>query len=308
MKTDLYRSDIFKCSINSLSHKITEQDKYYKTISINGGVQKISWLIEGDAYMVWPNREGEGFTVSQAVKKLASLENTSQGVSISYPATASVMAFLIRNGDGESLLIYMDRDEAGRVCDIRLQRENDKALSINITAIHQCWHCLRISDETVFSNYLEVRNNKKDTLKHQFQLGLIGPYGKCSVPEDLGFNVIPQIAGLINENYNPDTSCIHIFGYARGHDILYPDYSPSQLLGGQKLLKSALIQTKDMGFETSFYLNGRIVDSEALIQFPRLKEALLRENEKLKNESRNKRAGGYVPGGGANKFGATMFG
>ncbi len=35
----------------------------------------------------------------------------------------------------------------------------------------------------------------------------------------------------------------------------------------------------------------------------------MRENEKLKNESRNKRAGGYVPGSGAGKFGATtMFG
>ncbi len=46
---------------------------------------------------------------------------------------------------------------------------------------------------------------------------------------------------------------------------------------------------------------------EQIDRLERRKEALLRENEKLKNESRSKRTG-YVPGSGAGKFNATMFG
>lgn len=279
MKTELYKSDTVKCSLISPFHKITEIDNFSKTISVGEGLQKISWLIEGDAYLVWPNREGEGFTLSHAVKKLTTLEHAHKGVSISYPATASIMAFLIRTEEGKTVLIYMDRDEKGRICNINLCRKNAKALSIDITAKHKSWRWILVSEEARLNDYLCHSEKKHSKLKRQFQLGFIGPSGQCNIPENIGFDVIPQIADLIKENFNPATSCIHLFGYAKGHDILYPDYSPSEMLGGERLLKSAIKKTKELGFKISFYLNGRIIDSEALVQFPSLKKSLLRDNQ-----------------------------
>lgn len=53
-----------------------------------------------------------------------------------------------------------------------------------------------------------------------------------------------------------------LFGWAHGgHDYLYPDYVPDQLMGGEKALRAALARTKARGVRTVLYANGCIMDT-----------------------------------------------
>ena len=278
MKTDLLVSDPVRCSFYSDFHKICPIDKRKIEIETSGQRETVRWDISGDVYIVWPNREGEGFYLKEAVKKLKLMVNAEMGLSISYPATASMVAFLVKRDDLSGFLFYMDRDDSGKICEIRIISEQEGQLSFNISAEQKKWNFLSYKDGLPDGIYPAVHSSV-GSIKRQFQLGLIDPQGKTHVPKRLGFHIIIEIAEQINARFGAEGNNIHIFGYARGHDRMYPDFYPSEFLGGIKALKYALKEIKKRGFESSFYLNGRLLDSEALKQFPQLKKALLYDSQ-----------------------------
>ncbi len=73
----------------------------------------------------------------------------------------------------------------------------------------------------------------------QIQVGLIGPDGKTEVPKNKGFDVLVDISDLMLKKLG-ENNILHIFGYSIGHDMGYPDYTPSIQLGGGSHLKKVI--------------------------------------------------------------------
>ena len=64
----------------------------------------------------------------------------------------------------------------------------------------------------------------------------------------------------VAERYNLNT--IGLFGWAvGGHDHLYPNYSPDNLMGGKKALKEAIERAHKRGIKIILYANGKIMDA-----------------------------------------------
>lgn len=264
----------FKLSVISEHHNIIKSEKNIREIKFGNKLETISWNIDGDAYIVWPNREGEGFNSSEVFNTLEDLGYINEGLSISYPATASMTAFLITTNKDNKILIFMESDNEGKVRDIRIKCNQNHKITLEITAIQSKWTIIQYSNEEELSKYQKEISMQK-IINNQFQLGLFDYQGKTEIPESMGFNVIPYVARKLLEKYPLVNNSIHIFGYGKGHDNFYPDYTPSEKFGSWKKLRKALKETKSLGFETSFYLNGRIIDSEALSMFPQLKDSVL---------------------------------
>ncbi len=57
-----------------------------------------------------------------------------------------------------------------------------------------------------------------------------------------------------------------IWGWgAGGHDRLYPNYSPDNLMGGRVELKRAIERAHQRGFKVIVYSNGTLIDSATLL-------------------------------------------
>lgn len=275
MKSELYSSEKIRCSLISQSHNLKKQSETYKTIILSQTPGKVTWELSGDAFCIWPNREGEGFYLSNALSRLADIDPLNHGLSISYPATASMTAFLVKEENGHGFLFFMEADEMGRVREIRIKRGEGKNLLLEVSAVQKNWIFFTFRNEEELYQRFCGGNACVESIQRQFQLGLIAPDCISEIPESKGFDIIPEVAEQIISLFGSKGNLIHLFGYSKGHDVMYPDYNPSELLGGLKKLKSAVHRVKSMGFETSFYLNGRIIDSKALGLFPKLKKSIL---------------------------------
>ena len=107
----------------------------------------------------------------------------------------------------------------------------------------------------------QLLENKSNISKWQVQVGLIDSDGKTEVPRNRGFAVLEEIAAVMKRELGRN-NILHIFGYSRGHDIGYPDYSPSEVLGGSEALRRAIRKIHDEKQKAVLYLNGRIAAVE----------------------------------------------
>jgi hypothetical protein len=281
MKTEIYKSSTLRCVISSKQYKYSRKDPLIDEIEFLNGekVNVLDFQIEGKAYIVWPNREGEGFNLN-AVSSLLNTYGCSEcGLSISYPATASMTAFLVKQEKGEGFLFYMNNDRAGKIRDIRIFSSQIDQITIRVTAIHKKWKVIKYNRKNSLKDSLPNLMKSNNFLKKQIQLGLIGPDGHHHIPGDLGFDIIYEVAEKYKSDFGSDNTIIHLFGYNRGHDRMYPDYSPSPDLGSLDDFKRVLKKTKSLGFQISMYLNGRIIDRQALPLFPHLKDSILLDNQ-----------------------------
>lgn len=97
--------------------------------------------------------------------------------------------------------------------------------------------------------------------KWQVQVGLIGPDGKTEVHKNKGFDVLIDISELMQRELEGN-NILHVFGYSSGHDMNYPDYTPSSQLGGNSRLKEAVKRIHQNNQKVIFYINGRIAQKE----------------------------------------------
>jgi len=235
-------------------------------------------VLRGQGRIVWPNREGEGFSLQTAQGRLKELGAHTTGVAVSWPATASLQGIVFIDGD-QGYLFHSPRDNQGRHREIRIHSTKNGLVEVSFSGTSSRWSLEKqplprsLSDEDISYTHRSHR--------YQFQLGLINPWGATAVPSEEGFDIISQLASRLLKSFGPfdKKPLMHLFGYGAGHDRFYPDYTPSARLGGPSSFSKALTQVKEMGFIPSCYLNARIVDEAGLKKFAPLKPGITLDDQ-----------------------------
>ncbi len=247
----------------------------YRQTGFESDIVETRLTIKGEGEIIWPNREGERFSLASAHEKLKKLDRHNSGISICWPATASVQAMGMIDGD-TLYTFHAYPDSPGRARFLELRSEEPGHVSFNFKGSSVTWTLLSI--QQIDS---EQTRDSGESSASLYQLGLIGPDGECEVPGDRGFAILGDAARTLIDKFGPPVTgdIIHIFGYAAGHDRGYPDYTPSAELGGAPTLKSAVGELRTLGFELSFYLNARLAELSVLPAYPELEASILSDGE-----------------------------
>ena len=254
-------------SSGSISDIYTSKEE--KLIAVRqAGIGWVDLNIKGQGYCVWPNREGEGFHFDRVYPVLEENRCLETGLSLSWPATASSQSVALFPSAGPGILFRFTDDAEGAHREIRIKASSPDRISIRFSG--------RPGNCSISSlNERWVKSRAEITpVRYQFQAGLIGPSGECGIPGSRGFSYLSELGDMILEHHGPfrKKPILHLFGYAKGHDTGYPDYTPSGSLGGAEALKKALEKLHTRGFLVSCYLNARIIGTEMLSVFPHLEE------------------------------------
>ncbi|RKX87958.1 MAG: hypothetical protein DRP58_01620 [Spirochaetes bacterium] len=272
MKKILYNQTDYYCTLTSNLDFIENKTKHGLELaySNNNQVNDMRIDLKSENWKIlWPNREGEIFSSSKVIKAINKYQ-VSSGLSLSYPATAScrTLIFMEENGRGFAFLAPPDRE--GRVTELCINAEDYKNVSLNIKCKNTNWYTLS------FITFKELEDKIQDLQSSvpwkglgivetnsnwQIQVGLIGPDGKTEVPKNKGFDVLVDISDLMLKKLG-ENNILHIFGYSIGHDMGYPDYTPSNQLGGASHLEKAIERIHFNKQKAVFYMNGRIADRE----------------------------------------------
>ncbi len=219
-------------------------------------------------WFFWPNHEGERGTLAEVHSRLESLENQTRGISVLYPVSAYCRTIIIGDDRGGIILSAMP-DEKGRISQISVKGRTSERVEFTVKTGRSVWILTQYQGgreealswmtrilEKVKWPFPDIPENPGHFL---LQLGLIGPDYDCMVPVDKGFMVMEEVAAVLRKHLGSG-NWLHVFGYAHGHDILYPDYKPSLFLGGAEKLKEAIKGVHRKGQKVSFYLNLRLAD------------------------------------------------
>ena len=272
MKKVLYNQTDYYCTITSELDFIENKTKHgFELTHLNNNqVNDLRIELKSENWKIlWPNREGEIFSSSQVIKAI-NKHQVSDGLSISYPATASCRTLIFMEENGKGFAFLAPPDQEGRVTEFCINAEDYKNISLNIKCKNTTWYTLP------FVTFNELEDKIKDlqdavpwrglgivetNSSWQIQVGLIGPDGKTEVPKNKGFDVLNDISDLMLKKLGED-NILHIFGYSMGHDMGYPDYTPSTQLGGDSHLKKAIERIHFNRQKAVFYMNGRIAQKE----------------------------------------------
>lgn len=237
--------------------------------------------IPEDSQVFWPNREGELLDSSSINKVL--LQNEIQSASICYPATASMLFFIIYNKRSkEAIVLYSTPDEDGKIAFFSLNRgENNPYLQIDISRIELKVLSIKANsfEESVKlfikkNCHYSILPRREKRSNYQVQLGFYTPYGKHNIPLSKGFDVCVDIARLMKDNIGFD-NIIHMFAYHAAHDSNYPEYYPSPELGGREGLKKAIKGVHRERQRCSMYMNARLFSKELLESYPSLEDSII---------------------------------
>ncbi len=246
----------------------------YRQNAGDSEIVETTLMIQGKGDIIWPNREGERFSLKSAHKKLKAMNRQNSGISLCWPATASVQA--VGMIDGKTMYIFHgESNPDGKTGILDLFSRKPDQVSFRFRGKTVSWRMM-----SVRLPLLARENNFNAPIQRvsMYQIGLIGPDGKTAIPAESGFNILVDAARILKKHFGRPApgDVIHIFGYAEGHDRGYPDYTPSKRLGGADALKSAISRLSETGYETSLYLNARLADLNSLRDYPFLAGAILK--------------------------------
>lgn len=290
MKKVLYNHADYYCTITSkfdFMEKKTSQGleiTHLKNEQVN--ILKIELKSE-NWKILWPNREGEIFSSSQVIKAI-NKHKTFGGLSISYPATASCRTLIFMEENERGFAFLAPPDIEGRVTEFCINAEDYKNVSLNIKGKNTTWYTLPFV--TIKELEDKVKNLQgsvpwtgldivETNSSWQIQVGIIDPDGKTEVPDNKGFNVLADISELMLKKLG-ENNILHIFGYSFGHDMGYPDYTPSTYLGGGSQLEKAIEMIHINRQKAVFYINGRIAQKEN-IEKDGLYNSVLKDDKNL---------------------------
>ncbi|QEN09292.1 hypothetical protein EXM22_15385 [Oceanispirochaeta crateris] len=275
----IYNSDDLSCSLHLDGPLETTKTGPLYVFRILSGSQtsilKLDIEIKNkdSAWFWWPNHEGERGILSQVHGRLEDLDEASRGISVLYPISASCRTIILGDGQGGVILSAMP-DEKGRISQISVKSKSSQKVEFFVKTGRSCWILTQYQggpEEALLwmSRIIEkvkwpVLERAEPVGKFLLQVGLIGPDYDCLVPVERGFMVLEDIARVMKHQLGTG-HWLHVFGYAHGHDLLYPDYNPSGFLGGPETLKRAIRAVHRKGQKVSFYLNLRIAD-ESLVE------------------------------------------
>lgn len=270
----IYHSDDLLCRLHiDGAMEVTKSGPLY-VFRILSGSQVCLMKLEAEVrnsekcWFWWPNQEGERGKLSEIHKGLESLENKTRGLSIIYPVSASCRTIIMGDDKGGIILSAMP-DEKGRISQITVKSKNSERVEFLVKTGRSCWiltqyqggreDALKWMTKIIDKVKWPVLNIPETSGNFLLQVGLIGPDYDCMVPVEKGFLVLEDIAAVMKKHLGKN-NWLHVFGYAHGHDILYPDYRPSGFMGGSDRLKDAIRAVHKKGQKVSFYLNLRIAD------------------------------------------------
>lgn len=290
MKKVLYNHEDYHCTISSKENFTEINYKKWSKIELSKKslANNFTLNIKGKKWeILWPNREGEIFTASQVFDNINNF-NVPDGLKITYPSTASCRTLIFIEKNGNGFIFLAPPDEMGRVTEFCIDAENNRNLSININGANTPWYTFFFKSITDLENIVKelqgsvpwkVLHSVQTNSSWQIQVGLIGPDKKTEVPENKGFDVLVDISELMKKELG-ENNILHVFGYSSGHDMNYPDYTPSSQLGGDLRLKKAVKGIHQNNQKVVFYMNGRIADQENVEQ-DELYSSILTDNSGL---------------------------
>ncbi len=272
MKKILYLNNEYICTLVTENTLKEKNSNYWSELSFYGKspVNKFILKTEGRKWkIIWPNREGELLSVSEVYGKIKNLANTG-GLSISYPSTASCRTLIFLEENGTGFIFMAPPCLQGRVTEFSINSEKQNSASISISGSNTTWYTFTFISMEDLENKISslqasvpwTRLPYVDTnAAWQVQVGLIGPDGKTDVPQTRGFDILTDISELMLRELGKN-NILHVFGYSFGHDTKYPDYTPSENLGGKDGLAKAIKNIRKNYQRVVFYLNGRIAQEE----------------------------------------------
>ncbi|MGD2035721.1 MAG: DUF6259 domain-containing protein [Bacteroidales bacterium] len=232
--------------------------------------------------VIWPNREGELFKVDDIHRKIAKYDVNE--LIITYPGSASSQNFLFRlEKSTKNILFFTPPDFTGRVTRISVSLDKYKRPFLAVKTKSTDWWILHVDNlqlkkkvDDIFTRYRLKRllNISRIGCKKIVEVGLIDPHGLTNVPGSKGFSVLSDVASLIKRKLG-NHNLIHIYGYAQGHDKGYPDYNPSELLGGDREFKKAIKRIHAQNQFVSVYLNIRLASKQIVERDIKLRHAIL---------------------------------
>jgi hypothetical protein len=187
-----------------------------------------------------------------------------------------VPAVAVFDHDGSMYIFSEQSGNRGKVRNISISSPSPEYLRFEFSGTDAIWNFRKYPGKKERKYHEKLPNEKNPEL---FQIGLIGPDGKTVIPAEKGFSILTEAAELIISVFGKQSgnNIIHIFGYAAGHDIGYPDYTPSAFLGGPEAFKKAIESLHSYGFSASLYMNARLADFDFLNKQPEYITAALRD-------------------------------
>ena len=275
MKTTLYNKPDFNCIYTSQDDFSIHNGHGWKRINFPGVAQVANFSLEltGKKWRImWPNREGELFALSR-VSDVIKKYNSPGGLTLSYPATASCRTIILLEDTDKGIAVLAPPEREGRVTEFRINSNREDRATLSVSGNRDNWYVLNFntlselhSSITNLTDSVPWKQLPAGVTKSawQVQVGLIGTDGKTAVPLERGFDILPDISLLMGRLLGKG-NILHVFAYAEGHDLGYPDYSPSQVLGGDEKLQKAVEKVHLNKQKIVFYLNGRIAQREKVL-------------------------------------------
>ena len=272
MERILYSLGSCKCTLQCSGN--TEFKTFGKwnrwKIQGNPSIARFSLRLTGKEWTVfWPNREGERFTAS-AVGPALEKYNCPNGLTISYPSTASCRTLIFTDTNGEGVIVCAPPDNQGRVTDFLITEHGKDQIEFEVSTAVGDWFSLYFKTwKKMMEAFTALQKTedwqllpkKSNEIRWQVQVGLIGPDGKTEVHKNNGFDVLSEISELMLNKLG-ENNILHVFGYSSGHDMDYPDYTPSSQLGGSSHLEKVVKKIHQNSQKAVFYMNGRIAQKE----------------------------------------------
>lgn len=286
-----------KCNNNFNSIEQKNKNKNVNKVNFKAIFLKLNK--EKSDYVIIPNREGEKINLKKGENKLNKfLKENNLNINfakIVYPSIASTNLIVFKIGK-KLFFLYSPSNKKFLVTNYII-KEDEENLYIEINSCEKYWLFFNINLDSKINDISDIDSNIKaysyaknliNKINNKFQakikeskiyanyfiqVGFISPDLYYDKNNKIGFMVLKKISELI-KNKLGNNNIIHIFGYSKGHDIDYPDYTPSKLLGGLKLLKKAIEEVHKNNQKVSIYLNSRIASKELVDQNKVLKKAI----------------------------------
>ncbi len=218
---------------------------------------------DSSTQIFWPNSLGERF--SSPVQFAAR--------SFDYPATSGSMPWFTVNSGNQGIYIGCHDSKRGSKT-FRLEylkKRNRLRSSVSFPVYANNFQIPPVIVKHYKGTWHVVSRYYRSWFDTQFELPVISDWIRDNA--GLMLTILKQQNGSVMWDYNDieklcdiagrlNIRLIGLWGWAiGGHDRLYPDYSPDELLGGAEKLKKEISAAHKRGFKVIVYSNGTIMDA-----------------------------------------------